>query len=209
MGQRTQIITIFDLHYSETNTRSVAVIHGQWGWRRGLLVDTMNFILSSSLCGHTGIQPTYTSTETKPLNVATLPNHMYNMTSETDYYTKGGVLKANIADIKRTAGSFMRDILHWDNNNGAAIVWTMYNRNHEMYNVFYGFLAGPEETEKAFSDEADFLTADQYMHSFISLETGKADDNKLLVKLFNNAVMLSEAKLLNKNMSFQKWLKEN
>lgn len=203
MGQRTQLIIIRDRTNSSGTVRNIGVLHGQWGFGSGVVVDTMNLLLNSALNGHTGFLNLVNSSEYA--TTCKLPSHPYDMTLETKYYNDNKLLRKPYQDTSRTAKLFMRDFRDFDNNNGGAIIWTMSTAN--KYQIYYGFLAGYEETEKAFTDKADFLTAAQYMYPYLNKDTTAATEEELLVPLFDNAVRLVNAKRLTKDVSFQKWLK--
>ena len=204
MGQRTQLIIIRDRTNYEGTVRNIGVLHGQWGLGPGVVVDTMNLILNSALMGHTGFLNFVNSSEYA--TACQLPSHSCDMTLETKYYTRKQLRKP-YQDTSRTARLFMGDFNDFDNNNGGAIIWTMSDA--ARYQIYYGFLAGYEETESAFTDKADFLTAAQYMYPYLNKDTTTATEEELLVPLFDNAVRLVNAKRLTKDVSFQKWLKEN
>ena len=203
MGQRTQLIIIRDRTNYVGTVRHIGVLHGQWGFGSGVVVDTMNLLLNSALMGHTGFLNLVNSSEYA--TTCKLPSHSCDMTLETKYYNDNKLLRKPYQDTSRTAKLFMRDFRDFDNNNGGAIIWTMSTAN--KYQIYYGFLAGYEETEKAFTDKADFLTAAQYMYPYLNKDTTAASEEELLVPLFDNAVRLVNAKRLTKDVSFQKWLK--
>lgn len=204
MGQRTQLIIIKDRTNYEGTVRHIGVLHGQWGIGPGVVVDTMNLILNSALTGHTGFLNFGNSSEYA--TACKLPSHSCDMTLETKYYNSKQLRKP-YQDTSRTARLFMGDFNDFDNNNGGAIIWTMSDA--ARYQIYYGFLAGYEETESAFTAKADFLTAAQYMYPYLNKDTTTAAEEALLVPLFDNAVRLVNAKRLTKDVSFQKWLKEN